>query len=121
MRKVVTIKPNAGIKEAAKLMVGKEIGSVVVTEGDKILGIVTEHDILEHFSKSGKPGASVKILMSKDIKTIQANADINKAAEIISKNKIKRLPVVDGKKIVGIITVTDLIANAEAFDEPFLF
>lgn len=39
----------------------------------------------------------------------------------MSKDKIKRLPVVDGKKIVGIVTMTDLIAHADEFDEPFLF
>lgn len=121
MRKVVTIAPSADIGGAARVMTSKGIGSLVVAENDKIFGILTEHDILECVSKSGKSSTPIKSIMSKEIKTIQANADITEAAELMSKNKIKRLPVVDGKKIVGIITATDLIAHADEFDEPFFF
>lgn len=70
MRKVVTIAPRADIRDAAKVMASKEIGSIVVAEKDKIFGIITEHDILEYFSKSGKPNTSIKQIMSKGIKTI---------------------------------------------------
>jgi len=121
MKKVITASPKLTVKEVAKLMSDKGIGSVVIIQNSKIVGIVTERDILKHFSSLSRQNLTIEKIMSKDVKTIDARATINEAATIMSENKIKRLPVVEKGKLVGIVTATDLIAHSEYFDEPFLF
>jgi len=125
MKDVITVSPEVTLKEAAKKMAKHNIGSLVVTSDGtsrgKLLGIITERNILECFSESKSYGIKVKEIMSTNIKTIEATADIAEAAALMAKHKIRRLPVVENKKLVGIITATDLIANAEYLDEPFFF
>lgn len=121
MKKVVTIEGNATVKEASALMSKKNIGCLVVTEKDLIVGIITERDILKHISHSNNLHAKVEDIMTQDVITVSPNASIDEAADIMFQHKIKKLPVVDKNKLVGIITATDIIANADSIDEPFLF
>jgi CBS domain-containing protein len=118
MRKVVVAEKEITIKEAAKIMSSKNVGSIVVVEGDKILGIITERDILRNMDKQSE---QIKKLMSKDVITISPNQEVDEAKEIMIRNKIKRLPVIEDKKIVGIVKITDVLANITGdIDEPFL-
>ena len=121
MKKAVTIALTATVRDAAKIMVARGIGSLVIVEKGKLVGIVTERDVLKYFSKAGKPGERINAVMSKNVKTIESSSEISDAAAIMTRNKIKRLPVVEKGKLVGIVTATDLVANAESFDEPFFF
>lgn len=118
MHKVFVIDDDVSLKQAAKIMSEKGIGSLVIVNKDEIIGIVTESDILKNIDK-----ASIKVskIMSKNVKTIGKNETLDAAAELMAKNKIKRLPVVHEGNLVGIITATDLIANAEEIDENFFF
>ena len=107
------------LKEAAKIMSDKNIGSLVVIKGENIYGIVTEHDIMTNANNLNKKISSI---MSKNVLTINENEDIDEATLVLCKNKIKRLPVVDkDEKLVGIITSTDLIAHSDELNEEFLF
>jgi len=122
MKKAVMISSSATVREAAQSMAKNNIGSLIVADKSKrLVGIVTERDILKCFSNSGTHGTSISKIMSKNVKTIDAKEEIEDAAEIMSQNKIKRLPVVQKGKLVGIITATDLIANADDIDDPFFF
>lgn len=121
MKKAATASPKATVKEAAKTMVNQSIGSLIVVEKGKLVGIITERDILKYVATSAKPNAPVSKVMSKNVKTVASNSDIEEAAAIMTQNKIKKLPVVDRGKLVGIVTATDLVAHAENFDEPFFF
>jgi CBS domain-containing protein len=118
MNEVVAIEKDMTLKAAAKLMSDKNIGSLVVVNGDKILGIITERDILNNASNLGK---SVKATMTKNVITINPYEELDNAAIIMKKHKIHRIPVVDEDKLAGIISSTDLIAHADELDEEFLF
>jgi CBS domain-containing protein len=121
MKKIVTIDRRATIKEAAAIMSKKCIGSLVVTEKDLIVGIITERDIIKYLSKSNHMGAKVEVIMTQDVVTIEPGASLDEAADSMFQHKIKKLPVVENGKLLGIITATDIIANADSIDEPFLF
>ncbi|MEM2954891.1 MAG: CBS domain-containing protein [Candidatus Nanoarchaeia archaeon] len=121
MKKVVTINGNVTIKQAAALMSKKNIGSLVIVERDAILGIITERDILKHISHSNNLNAKVEDIMTQDVITVEANADLLEASDLMFQHRIKKLPVVEKGKLVGIITATDIIANSDSIDEPFLF
>lgn len=121
MKKVVTIERDSTIKQAASLMSKKNIGSLVVTAGDLIIGIITERDIIKYISHSNDLHASVEEIMTAHVITIDADASVDEAADSMFQHRIKKLPVVEHGKLTGIVTATDVIANADSIDEPFLF
>lgn len=107
---VETIDPGQSVREAARRLAEKEIGSLVVCEGSEPVGIVTDVDLTELVSAGEDPEATtVRQLMSSPLVTIPEDASIEQAAEQIREQVVKRLPVVDeGGEIVGIVTTTDL-------------
>ncbi len=110
-RDVITAKQDLTLREAAKIMTELRIGSLVITEDHELKGIVTGTDILKAIAR-GKDVDTVlvKEIMSSPVKTIEPSADLEDAVDIMVKNKIKRLVVVEGGKIVGIITASDILA-----------
>ena len=122
MKKAVTITDDRTLQEAAKLMTTQGIGCLVVTAEDKLAGILTERDVLKQVSNdAGSLNKPVRDVMSTEIITIESKAHIDDAAKIMSKHKIKKLPVLDDGKLSGIITSTDLISNSADFGGLYLF
>ena len=119
MNKAIAVDHDISLRRAAKIMSDKNIGSLIIVKSGDIYGIITEHDIVGNADNLSK---KISRVMSKNVLTVSENDDIDSAAKIMSKNKIKRLPVIDEKgKIKGIITATDLIAHADELSEDFLF
>lgn len=118
MRKIIVIDDSLSVKQAAKIMNEKKVGSLIVIAGSKIRGIITERDILTNV---GVLDENVKKIMSKDVITISPDASLDEAAQVMAEHEIKRLPVLDGDELVGIVTATNLIANADEMNEDFFF
>ena len=118
MNAVETVDPDLRLREAVKIMSEKGIGSLVIIEDKKILGIITERDVLKNVNRLD---LKVEDIMSDKVITIDANESIDEAASLMNKYKIKRIPVTKKGILVGIITATDLIANAEEIEEDFFF
>lgn len=113
-RKVKVIDINATVKEAAEIMNRHRIGSLIVMENNELKGIITERDLLKTLAEGKEPDTvSVKDIMTKDVIVISPNTDIEDAAEIMTRHKIKKLPVVSKGILVGIVTASDLIAFEE--------
>jgi CBS domain-containing protein len=96
--------------DVAKIMRTNGISSVVVLEGKKLTGIVTERDIVNLVAAGGDPH-SVKVahgMTRRDIETVSAKTDIAEAADHMANRNIRHLPVVDRGKVVGIISIRDL-------------
>jgi CBS domain-containing protein len=111
---VVTVVPETTVDKAAKIMEEKNIGSVVVIEDRKPIGIVTERDISYRVVAKDKKPSKVKVreIMSTPIRTIRQNTSLTDASKIMAKYNLRRLPVVEGKSLVGIITNKDIVAIA---------
>jgi len=112
-RNVKTVRPEDTVKDAAKIMNERRIGSLVVVSGTgEVVGILTERDILTDVVAIGKSADEVKIseIMTPNIVTITPDRTLEEAADVMTENKIKKLPVVHEGRLVGIITATDLIA-----------
>lgn len=118
MHPAKVVSPNVSLKEAASMMAKENIGSLVVMKGNALVGIITEKDITDNI---GKLSEKVEKVMSKNVATIEEDKNIDKAVELMSEKKIKRIPVTRDGKLVGIVTVTDILANAEEINEEFLF
>ena len=108
-KNVVVAKPIVTLREAAKVMGEMNMGSLVIMEEDKIVGIVTSTDILKAIGEGKDPDkVTIAEIATKNVITIQADDPLEKAVDIMVKNKIKKLPVLMNEKLVGIITVSDI-------------
>ena len=110
--RVVVISADNSIFEAAKLMTSHHVGCLVIMDGETLVGIVTERDFVrraaaEKLSLNNK----VSEIMSKSVVTVSADASIKEAAAIMASNKIRRLPVLENNKLVGIIVAADIVRN----------
>lgn len=112
-KNVVTIQCDQTIFKACQQYKELGVGCLVVMKDKMIVGILTERDIIERVILDGRDPFTTAVdeIMTKNIKTIHASAAVEKAAEMMKKYKIKKLPVILNNEIVGIVTVTDL-ANA---------
>ena len=108
---VLTTGPNMSIGECAKLMAKKEIGSIVIAEKGKVLGILTEQDLARKVLAEEINPMTVKVseIMSKNVHSIAPGTDIYDAMVRMGKEKIKHLPVINGGQLLGIISFKDII------------
>ena len=109
VRKLVTIGPDTSILKAMEVMRKNSIRHLPVVEGDVFVGFVTEGDLRQASLLSMVDKVSIEDVMIKNPVTISPEASLEEAAKLISRNKIGGLPVVKGKKLVGIITIVDIL------------
>ena len=106
-RKVCTIHPDASAQEAAQLLDQMRIsGLPVVDEDGKIIGIITEADII---SKVDREGLGVADIMSNEVIFVSEETSVSEIAMLLTDRKIKRVPVVNDGKLVGIVSRADIV------------
>jgi len=111
VKNIVTVKPNATVKSAAELMNAHEISCLVVAIDEKPIGIVTEQDMLRRvMHKSRDPEKTcVSDIMSKPLIVAPPNMHAREASKLMLERNIRKLPVVENGRLVGLVTLTDLI------------
>jgi CBS domain-containing protein len=111
IKKVYTAKEKDSVLEAAELMNKRHIGTLVVVDGKKPVGIVTERDILNKVVAKNLKADEVKVgdIMTADIKCADIDAPISKVSCDMTLHKIKRMPITKKGRLVGIITSSDLL------------
>ena len=110
-RRVVKTRPDASLADAARLMLSLDIGSLLVMEGDELKGILTKSDFIRLVTK--KAGArTVKEIMSSPVKTASPHTDLVEIANVMRVNRIRHIPVVDGGKVLGLVTDFDIACYA---------
>lgn len=119
-RNLVTVDKQTTVQEVAKIMESKEVGSVLVLdkESGEIAGIVTERDIVKKVVAKGVDGSSylVKGIMSSPLLTIDSGKTIFEAGDFMDQKKVRHLAVTESGKVVGVISIRDLI-NPSQYDE----
>jgi len=108
---VKVVRPDTTIKEVVATMNKFNIGSLIVMQSDKPVGIITERDVLRRIIElSLAPETqTARHVMTSPITTTNETASIEEAAKLMAKKKIKRLPVINDGKLVGILTYTDIV------------
>jgi CBS domain-containing protein len=107
---VETVKPTDLVKSALKIMIRKDIGCVVVVEGRKPVGILTERDVSRKVTKTANVLMSrVRSVMSRPLITVTPHTLIEKAIYLMVRYGIRRLPVIEGEALVGLISERDLL------------
>lgn len=107
---VTTIRPDSTVLEAAKVMAGKQVGSLVVVRGRTPLGIVTERDVLVKVVAKRKDASTTKVseVMSSPLITVEPWRPVREAAKIMLDHNIRRLVVLEKGELAGIITIRDI-------------
>jgi CBS domain-containing protein len=113
------VSPDTPIVEVAKAMKNNNIGSVPVCEGDKVIGIITDRDIVLRDVALGKSIENVKAkdVMTVGLSTVTPEADIHEAANLMADKQIRRLPVVDNGRLVGMIAIGDMAVKTKFENE----
>ncbi|MDG6995438.1 MAG: CBS domain-containing protein [Nitrososphaerota archaeon] len=110
---VVTVSPSDTGHDAAMKMLDHDIGSVVVKDGKRVVGIITKGDILRTVVKRGLGPKQVRVeeMMSEPVVTVSHEASVETASKLMSRNKVSKLPVLKNDELVGILTATDIIRS----------
>ncbi len=107
---VLTIPAETTLGEAARLMWARNVGAAIVTEGSRIAGIFTERDLLRAIADGRHPDeGSVQLYMTPDPLTLPPDHSPSEASRIMSERRFRHIPVVEGEKLVGIISIRDLM------------
>lgn len=125
-RNPVILSGELSVNEGAKIMKKKGVSTLLIKEDERIVGIITDRDLVTKVLAEGVDYKSVKLrdIMSSPVVTIHSGESISSAAKIMTRRRIRKLPVVNGDKIVGILSendiariLPDLIALVEEYSE----
>jgi len=110
VKEVIKINEEATTKEAAVLMNKFEIGCLIALRKGKISGILTERDLLKRVLAEGKNASNVRVrdAMTSPLIIAEPSMDLGEAVKLMFKMNIKKLPVVEDKRLVGLVSLTDI-------------
>jgi len=108
---VWSVSPDASTLEALKLMAEKKIGALLVMEGEKLVGIVSERDFARRFAEVGSCAidAPVKEYMTDEVYYVLPDMSINKCMQMMTHLHVRHLPVFEGEKLIGMISIGDVV------------
>jgi CBS domain-containing protein len=103
------------VAEAAKVMARENVGSVPVVEGGKLLGVVTDRDLVVRLLAEGRDPQSTTVgeIASTDPVTLSPDDELDKALQLLARHQVRRLPVVEGERLVGIVAQADIARHAD--------
>jgi CBS domain-containing protein len=117
---ITAVAPTDTVLEAARRMNERRIGAVVVLDGEQLLGIFTERDVLMRVvAQERAPSETlVRDVMTAPVRTISPETDLQACEKLVTEHRIRHLPVVQDGRLVGVISAGDLLRNElEARDE----
>lgn len=108
-----TISPDDSVYNALRLMARCDVGALLVTEEDKLIGILSERDYARKVILFGKTSMETKVseIMTRKVITIHPLQTLEECMDIMTKNHVRHLPVLDGDKVVGVISIGDVVKN----------
>jgi CBS domain-containing protein len=110
-RAPVTVEPQTSVTDVARMMRDEDIGAVLVAEGERLRGLVSDRDlVVRAMAEGGDPNrTTVADACSDDLVTVTPDDDVGRAVEVMREHSVRRLPVVDeGQHAVGIVSIGDL-------------
>lgn len=110
---VWTIAPNETVFEALRMMADKDIGALVVMQGDKIVGVLSERDYARKVILLGKSSKETLVseIMTSPVVTIHPDQTVEEAMEMMNRHRVRHLPVVENEQLIGIISIGDVVRN----------
>ena len=108
---VTTISPDATIKRAADWLRAKNIGALVVTRDNAVLGLISEREIVHAFSRYGELAGSMPVreIMQSGVTTVSPEESVNRVMNLMTRHRVRHMPVMLGGKLVGIVSIGDVV------------
>jgi CBS domain-containing protein len=112
-KEIFSIAPDTSVYHALEIMVDKNVSALLVMENDKLAGIFTERDYARKVALKGKASKDTHIgdIMTSNLITVKPESTIEECMGLMSSKYIRHLPVVDGAKLVGIISIGDVVRH----------
>ena len=103
------------VAEAAKVMARENVGSVPVVQGGKLVGVVTDRDLVVRLLAEGRDPQSTTVgeIASSEPVTLSPDDELDKALQLLARHQVRRLPVVEGERLVGIVAQADIARHAD--------
>jgi len=116
---VFSIAPHARVFDALKLMADKNIGALVVLDGGRLAGIITERDYARKVILHGKSSQEIPVgeIMSEKVLTVQPSQTVEDCMALMTDERVRHLPVVEGDRLVGLLSIGDLVKEVIADQE----
>ena len=110
---VTTIAPEASIKRAADWLRAKNIGALVVTSENAVLGLISEREIVHAFSRYGEAAGSmsVKDIMTYGVTTVSPDDSVDRVMNLMTRHRVRHMPVLRDGKLAGIISIGDVVKH----------
>ncbi len=108
-----TISPDDSVYDALRLMARVDVGALLVLEGDKLVGIISERDYARKVILLGKTSKEtlVKEIMTKKVISIHPMQTCEECMDIMTKNRVRHLPVMEGGELQGVVSIGDVVKN----------
>ena len=110
---VVTIAPEAGVRELLSLLAEHNVGALIVsTDGETVQGIVSERDVVRHLHHDGTVvNNTVGAIMTEVVETVGPEGELDDLMEVMTRSRIRHVPVVQDGKLVGIVSIGDVVKH----------
>jgi CBS domain-containing protein len=107
----LSVAPNASVYDALKLMAEHDVGSLVVLDGERLAGIFSERDYARKVILFGKSSRETEVreIMTDKVMCVRPDATMKECMTLMTEKRVRHLPVVDGKKVVGMISIGDAV------------
>jgi CBS domain-containing protein len=108
-RGLLAVEPGLPLTEVAERMVARDVGAVLVVEGERLVGILTERDVLRAVAGGLREDTVVADWMTRDPETMEPDEPIRQAAVLMIHGGFRHMPIVEGEKVVGMLSIRDLM------------
>ena len=110
-KELVVVSPDTEVREAIAGMAEKSAGTALVMDGNKLVGIFAERDFIRKIYLKDKCGKGIKVkeIMSVNLTTVGPDTTLERCMEIMTEKRIRHLPVLDGGRVVGIVSIGDIV------------
>jgi len=110
-RTVWSTSPDASVQSALQLMADRNVGALVVLDGDRLVGIFSERDYARKFIRSDKPPRETRVreLMTEDVHTVRPGQSLGACMALMTDKRVRHLPVMEAGKVIGVISIGDVV------------
>jgi CBS domain-containing protein len=118
-REIFTIAPDALVFEALMLMAEKDVGALVVLEGGRLAGIISERDYARKVILHGKSSHDIRVreIMTSKVITVHPRQSVAECMALMTERRIRHLPVTEGERLIGLLSIGDLVKEVIADQE----